>query len=143
MAIQVTLSSLDQFAAKSRGRTILVFSLGYAVFQPAMQLLLRLVGESIPFHSFGTFAQFELVMIVIGAAVGTIWFTLKRRPPSWRREWLDNSLRMTAFGCITVGGQMFAEPLIVWVSGILVSSVMLGGLWTAISRAAGGDPAAV
>jgi hypothetical protein len=136
---QLAESSVDRFAVKSRARTILLFALGYSVFQPVMQLFLRIFGEGLAFQSVETWVKFELVMAGIGAAVGAVWFSVQRRPPSWTREWVDNSLRMIAFGCIIGARQMFTKPQLVWVIAVLIASVLLGALWTVVSRAAGGE----
>jgi hypothetical protein len=133
------LSSLDRFATRSRIRTILVFGIGYGIWQPIVQLLLRIGGEPVPFQTMARWTAFEGIMITVGAVVGAVWFTLQKRPPSWTRDWIDNSLRMTALGCVIGARDMFAKPLFVWLTSTVIASLVLGALWTAIARAAGKD----
>ena len=135
MTAHVSFPTLDRLPTRSRMATIVVFAVGYAIWQPVAQLLLRVFGDPLPFQTTGAWLRFEAAIVVLGAAVGTAWFSVQRLPSGWTRAWLDNSLRMTALACIITARSTFERSVIAWVIGTIVSSAALGALWVVITRA--------
>ena len=129
-------SALDRFANRSRVASALVFTVGYMIWQPTAQLLLRAFGEPLPFNTLSGWAYFLAVMGSLGAAVGAAWYSVQRLREGWQREWLDSGLRMFAFGSVLLGAKLATEPLSQWLFGTVLASALLGGLWAGGARLA-------
>jgi len=127
---------LDRFANRSRARCILVFIVGYLVWQPLAQLILHFFGKPLAFRTGSQWAYFLLVMGCLGGAVGAGWYTVQRLRAGWRRDWFDNSLRMVAFGSAIFGSDLATDPLGLWLIAALSSSAFVGALWVAVGRLA-------
>ena len=122
-------SAFDRFAARSRAASIMVFTIGYLIVQPAAQVLLRFLNEPLAFKGSSEWLYFLLVVGALGAFVGAAWYSVQRLDRGLRRDWLDNTLRTVAFVSIITAHQLPSTPLVLWILTVLASSFIVGGIW--------------
>jgi hypothetical protein len=113
------------------------FAIGFAVWQPAAQLLFHsLLGWPLSFHSMREWWSFAMVSFIIGALVGAAWSIARGLKEGWWRDWLEMLPRVTAFDLIFSGRAFVHDRLPVWLLGIAVAALVTTTIFTFVYRIA-------
>lgn len=119
---------------RTLGGTVLLFGLGYAVWQPLAQLLLHAVwGEDWPFTRRAEWVRFALVAACAGLAVGAAWHAVQRMRPGWWRAWANHGLRMVALSMV-LQARTFAPGNARWWIVLLATSAITGMVFAAVEH---------
>jgi hypothetical protein len=120
---------------RSLPTSILIFGIGYLLWQPAALLLLRVVArQPLPFRSVPEWWPFLLVAFGVGCFVGAAWHRVQGLPGGWRRAWLEATLPMFALG-MTLQAQLFSiDHLSRWLLSIVLTSAIVGAFWAPVTR---------
>jgi hypothetical protein len=126
---------------RTMGGTVLLFGVGYAVWQPLAQALLRAVfGDAAPFATPAEWVRFAVVAGCVGLAAGAGWWAVQRMRLGWWREWGDKSLRMLAL-TMMLQARTFAPGHARWWAVLLATSAISGALIAAVARLVRGHAA--
>lgn len=119
----------------TRIKAILLFAIGYLVWQPLFQVILLLFGEPLPLRSLVEWRGFLIASASLGAIAGAIWFSARRMPAtSWHRAWIESSVTMLALS-VALNARFFGmDQLLGWLFTVLAGSAITGALWTPLFR---------
>jgi hypothetical protein len=119
---------------KTLGGTVLLFALGYVVWQPLVQAFFHVIGRKPwPFTTPSEWARFVLAAGCIGVLAGVAWYHLTRMHAGWLRDWGESSVRMLAL-CTLLQARWFAPADAGWWIVLLVTSVLMGAMLAGVTR---------
>ena len=115
-----------QRSPRSYGKTLMLFVVGYLVWQSlAAATLPRLVGGP-RLASARDWQIFLLVVATLGVLAGSVWWFTTQQSPSWWRNWLRSSARMLAVSTMFMAARIGHMPVALWLFVTLTTAAGTG-----------------